>query len=93
MPHPGICCCSFRRFSLNCPLHLDCNDEEAPTSQHQFRGKAGYAKTNFHCKPYKQVIFKHNFKKIIIINISHNTNNTNDNNNKIKKRKIQMLKE
>jgi len=45
LPHPGICCCSFRRNRIVCPLHLD--DCPQPNGKRK-------AKHNFHCKPYKQ---------------------------------------
>jgi len=47
LPQPGICCCSFRRNRLTCPLHVDC--EAAPKGK-----RSRLAKQNFHCKPYKQ---------------------------------------
>jgi len=55
LPHPGICCCSFRRNRISCPLHKDCDSTNGK------RSKA--AKQNYHCKPYKQKT-KGDFKEL-----------------------------
>jgi len=48
IPHPGICCCSFRRNNLLCPMHVHSAADLGLISP------SGTKKTNFHCKPYKQ---------------------------------------
>uniref|UniRef100_A0A7S0CN10 Uncharacterized protein n=1 Tax=Amorphochlora amoebiformis TaxID=1561963 RepID=A0A7S0CN10_9EUKA len=56
LPHPGICCCSFRRNRILCPLHEDCH-----INANGKRTRTG--KQNYHCKPYKQKI-KGEFKTL-----------------------------
>lgn len=65
LPHPGVCCCSFRRNRIRCPLHIDGSCPSVKTEPKPTAGGAGAtkkptkraprsAKLNFHCKPYKQ---------------------------------------
>ncbi len=51
LPLPGLCCCTFRHYSVICPVHEG-------SCKHKRNGK-----TNFHCKPYKQKIIKPNHLK------------------------------
>mmetsp|Transcript_4381 Transcript_4381/g.10269 ORF Transcript_4381/g.10269 Transcript_4381/m.10269 type:complete len:556 (-) Transcript_4381:223-1890(-) len=58
LPYPGLCCCSFRRNQILCPLHKECNPSPpspraSPPSSVRMRR---FLKTNYHCKPYKQKI-------------------------------------
>eukprot|EP00466_Bigelowiella_natans_P010856 jgi/Bigna1/76309/fgenesh1_pg.40_\ len=60
LPYPGLCCCSFRRNQIKCPLHLSC--QSSAKSKHGrarsqgVKDKRRFMKTNYHCKPYKQKI-------------------------------------